>query len=68
MLGSAALYLAKIHGRQNEEFLMNFKTDVEAEALLARYFAVRRKGYSDMQIDEGRRLHYWYLLQRREDV
>ena len=47
---------------------MNFKTDVEAEALLARYFAVRRKGYSDMQIDEGRRLHYWYLLQRREDV
>lgn len=65
---SKGLYLTKIHGLQNEEFLMNFKTDSEAEALLTRYFALSRKGYYDMQIDEGRRLHYWYLLQRREDV
>ena len=59
------LWLAKIHGRQNEEFLMNFKTDAEVEALLKMYFVVRRKGYYDMQIDEGCRLHYWYLLQRK---
>lgn len=62
---AAGLYLAKIHGRQNEEFLMNFKSDAEAVQLLSQHFVVRRKGYYDMLIDEGRRLHYWYLLQRK---
>jgi hypothetical protein len=62
------LWLAKIYGRQNEEFLINFKTDAEAEAFLKMHFVMLRKGYYDMQIDEGRRLHYWYLLQKKENV
>ena len=48
--------------------MMNVKTDSEAVTLLSQHFTLVRKGYYDVQTDEGRRLHYSYLLQRKEHV
>jgi len=56
------LYKTEISGRQNETFMINFKSDNEAIALLSNFFHISHSGYYDCLIDEGSRMHGWYLL------
>jgi 2-polyprenyl-3-methyl-5-hydroxy-6-metoxy-1,4-benzoquinol methylase len=56
------LYSTKVTGRQNEMFMINFKADDEVRKILSQYFKIANSGYYDCVIDEGRRMHNWYLL------